>query len=82
MDHPSYRLAYMDQDFIRGEALRPLRLELELLKPEMCLDELGIKSTVVVFGGTQVAPLEEGEAMMAEAKAAIEKARMTLTHNG
>ena len=73
MDHPSYRLAYMDQDFIRGEDLRPLRLEMELLKPEMCLDSLGIKSTVVVFGGTQVAPREEGEVMMAEAKAAIEK---------
>ena len=73
MDHPSYRLAYMDQDFIRGDDLRPLRLEMELLKPELCLDSLGVKSTVVVFGGTQVAPREEGEAMMAEAKSAIEK---------
>lgn len=73
MDHPSYRLAYMDHDFIQGEDLRPIRLELELLKPEMFLDELGIESTVVVFGGTQVAPREEGEQMMAEAKAAIAK---------
>lgn len=73
MNHPSYRLAYLDQDFIRGEDLRPLRLELELLKPEMHLDALGIESTVVVFGGTQVAPKEEGEQMMKEAKAAIEK---------
>ena len=73
MEHPSYRLAYLDQDFIRGEELRPLRLELELMKPELMLDDAGIKSTIVVFGGTQVAPLEEGEQMMAEAKAAIEK---------
>lgn len=73
MDHPSYRLAYLDQDFIRSEDLRPLRLEMELLKPEMILDQLGIKSTVVVFGGTQVAPREEGERLMAEAKAAIAK---------
>lgn len=74
MEHPSYRLAYMDEDFIRGEDLRPIRLELELLKPEMFLDALGIKSTIVVFGGTQVAPRDEGEQMMEEAKAAIAKA--------
>ncbi|MFK7766398.1 MAG: LOG family protein [Mariniblastus sp.] len=73
MENPSYRLAYLDSDFIRGEDLRPLRLELELLKPEMFLDELGIMSTVVVFGGTQVSPREEGEQLMAEAKEAIAK---------
>ena len=73
MEHPSYRLAYLDNDFIRGEDLRPIRLELELLKPEMFLDALGIKSTIVVFGGTQVAPREQGERMMAKAKAALGK---------
>lgn len=73
IEHPSYRLAYMDHDFIRGEDLRPLRLELELMKPEMFLDALGIKSTVVVFGGTQVAPLEEGKQLVEDAKAALAK---------
>ena len=71
MEHPSYKLAYLDTDFIRSEELRPLRLELELMKPEMILDTLGIQSTVVVFGGTQVAPREEGEQMLADAKAAV-----------
>ena len=73
MDHPSYRLAYLDHEFIRREELRPRRLEMELLKPEMMLDDAGIKSTVVAFGGTQVAPREEGERLMEEAKAAIAK---------
>ncbi|MFT5302438.1 MAG: hypothetical protein ACI87E_002529 [Mariniblastus sp.] len=73
MENPSYRLAYMDQDFIRGEALRPLRLELELLKPEMFLDDLGIQSTVVVFGGTQVLPQEDADKMMVEAQALAAK---------
>ena len=71
VEHPSYRLAYMDYDFIRGEDLRPLRLELELMKPEMFLDAMGIKSTVVVFGGTQVTPRAEGEQLLAEAEAAV-----------
>jgi uncharacterized protein (TIGR00730 family) len=73
MEHPSYTLAYLDQEFVRREELRPRRLEMELLKPEMMLEDAGIKSTVVAFGGTQVAPREEGERLMTEAKAAIEK---------
>ena len=71
MEHPSYRLAYLDSDFIRREDLRPLRLELELLKPEMLLDAAGITSTVVVFGGTQVAPPDEAEQALKDAKEAI-----------
>lgn len=73
MDHPSYRLAYLDFDYLQREDLRPLRLELELLKPEMLMDEAGVNSTVVVFGGTQVAPRDEAEAMMAEANALTAK---------
>lgn len=73
MDHPSYRLAYLDFDYLQREDLRPLRLELELLKPEMLMDEAGVNSTVVVFGGTQVSPREDAERMMAEATAMIEK---------
>ena len=68
MDDPSYKLAYLDDEFIRSDDLRPLRLELELLKPEMFLDRLGIQSTVVVFGGTQVLPQDDADKIMAEAK--------------
>ena len=73
MADPSYRLAYKDPDFMGLEDLRPLRLEMELMKPEMILDELGIKSTIVCFGGTQISPKEEGERLMAEAKEAVAK---------
>ncbi|MGG7517378.1 LOG family protein [Allorhizobium undicola] len=51
---PSYRLAYADEDFLCREELRPVRLQLELLKPEMILAEKGIKSTVVMFGGARI----------------------------
>ncbi len=66
--HPSYRPAFLDTDFIRREDLRPLRFELELLKPEITLTERGIRSTVVVFGGTQI--IEEHAA-----QARVDKAR-------
>ncbi len=51
---PEYRLAFMDEDFLCREELRPVRLQLELLKPEMHLDALGINSTIVLFGGSRI----------------------------
>jgi len=51
---PSYRLAYADTDFLCSEELRPVRLQLELLKAEMILSERGIRSTVVMFGGARI----------------------------
>ena len=49
--------------------LRPVRLQLELLKPEMVLAENKIKSTVVVFGSARVAPPEQARRELAEAQA-------------
>ncbi len=50
MNGPAYRLAYEDAEFLAQDDLRPLRLQLELLKPERELGRQGISSTVVVFG--------------------------------
>ena len=51
---PAYRLAFADPDFLCREELRPVRLQLELLKPEMDLDAQGINSTIVLFGGARI----------------------------
>ncbi len=67
---PSYRLAFADTDFLTRPELRPVRLQLELLKTEMLLTEHGINSTVVLFGGARIpAP---GQAAWA-AKNAVQK---------
>lgn len=50
----AYRLAWDDSDFMTRQELRPVRLQLELLKPEMTLQERGIRSTVVLFGGARI----------------------------
>lgn len=50
----AYQLAFTDDDFLCREELRPVRLQLELLKPEMHLDALGINSTIVLFGGARI----------------------------
>ena len=51
---PSYRLAFSDEDFLTRDELRPVRLQLELLKPEMALAERGIVSTVVMLGSARI----------------------------
>ena len=51
---PAYKLAFADTAFLTREELRPVRLQLELLKPQMMLDEAGIKSTIVLFGGARI----------------------------
>jgi len=62
---PAYRLAFDDTDFLCREELRPVRLQLELLKPELLLAERGIRSTVVMFGGARI-PEPGGEAWAAK----------------
>ena len=51
---PSYRLAFADDEFLLRDELRPVRLQLELLKPQMMLDERNVESTVVLFGGARI----------------------------
>ena len=51
---PSYNLAYTDDEFLLRDELRPVRLQLELLKPDLLQEEHGIHSTVVVFGSSRI----------------------------
>ena len=70
---PSYKLAAQDFDFLERPELRPVRMQLELLKPEMALAEHGVKSTIVVFGGTSIFERAEAEKRLATAREASEK---------
>jgi uncharacterized protein (TIGR00730 family) len=66
-------LAYDDPDFLTSEATRGVRLQLELMKPELALIEAGILSTVVLFGGARIP--EPGKAAWA-ARNEGQKARL------
>jgi hypothetical protein len=50
----AYRLAFTDEAFLLREELRPVRMQLEVLKPEMVQQELGIESTIVIFGSARI----------------------------
>jgi uncharacterized protein (TIGR00730 family) len=75
---PAYRLAFNDPDFLLRDELRPVRFQLELLKPEMLLEEAGVGSTLVVYGSARIPSPEHIEAVRAtattpERKAVVER---------
>ncbi len=53
-EHPAYKLAFQDLDFLLTEELRPVRFQLELLKPELLLDEAKIGSMMVFYGSARI----------------------------
>lgn len=66
----SYRLAYDDLDFIMRDELRSVRLQLELLKPDLTQAEHGIKSTVVIFGSARIQGNDEAQQALQDAEQA------------
>ena len=62
-EHPAYRLAFQDLDFLLREDLRPVRFQLELLKPQLLLDEANIASTFVVYGSARIPEPGKAEAL-------------------
>jgi len=65
----AYRLAFTDTAFLLREELRPVRMQLELLKPEMVQTEQGIQSTIVIFGSARVLPADEALRRLEAARA-------------
>ena len=50
----AYKLAFADHEFLLREDLRPIRMQLELLKPELIQREHGVTSTIVIFGSARI----------------------------
>ncbi len=67
-EHPAYKLAFRDTDFLMRDELRPVRFQLELLKPEMLLDQAGVGSTMVMYGSARIPAPEKAEELVANAK--------------
>ncbi|WNO53945.1 LOG family protein [Stakelama saccharophila] len=63
-EHPAYRLAFQDMDFLLREDLRPVRFQLELLKPQLVLDEAKIASTFVMYGSARIPEPAKAQALL------------------
>jgi uncharacterized protein (TIGR00730 family) len=66
-------MAFQDPDFLLRDELRPVRLQLEVLKPELILQEQHIESTVVVFGSARIPDPESAESKLVSAQAEYAK---------
>ena len=72
LDSPTYQLAHEDQAALSSNSMRGVRMLLEITKPDLHLEEAGIASTIIVFGGARVVDRSTAEQRIASAKAALE----------
>jgi uncharacterized protein (TIGR00730 family) len=72
----AYRLAFTDVEFLLQDELRPVRMQLELLKPEMVQKRLGVESTIVLFGSARVAAPEDALKRLQQAQASGDAAAL------
>ena len=61
---PAYRLAFQDPDFLLRDDLRPVRFQLELLKPQLVLGEAGVASTFVFYGSARIPEVAKADALV------------------
>ncbi len=64
----AYRLAFTDTEFLLREELRPVRMQLELLKPELIQQQHQIESTIVIFGSARIVPPADAQALLQAAQ--------------
>src|ERR1700761_7964444 len=63
----AYKLAFQDSEFLLREDLRPVRFQLELLKPELLLNEANIGSTFIFYGSARLPAPDMADALIAAA---------------
>ncbi|HSX93952.1 MAG TPA: TIGR00730 family Rossman fold protein [Hydrogenophaga sp.] len=68
----AYRLAFADPEFLLRRETRGIRMQLEMLKPDLAQQQLGIENTIVVFGSARFRELSEAEAALRAAEASGE----------
>ncbi len=71
---PSFLLGFEDEALLRRDELRPVRLQLEVLKPDLILAEHQVRSTIVVFGSARVTEPDAAEAAHVAARKQVDEA--------
>ena len=64
----AYKLAFQDTDFLLRPDLRPVRFQLELLKPELLMNEANIGSTFVFYGSARIPEPAHADSLVAAAQ--------------
>ncbi len=69
LEADAYRLAFADPEFLLRRETRGLRIQLEMLKPDLDQAAQGVENTVVVFGSARFPSPEDASAALKAAKA-------------
>ena len=79
----SYKFAFDDEAFLARRETIGIRFELELLKPEILLNEHGIEHTITVFGSTRFVSYERAVDLESKANTPkeLEEAKKALIHS-
>jgi uncharacterized protein (TIGR00730 family) len=73
----AYELAFKDESFLLRQDMRAIRMQLELMKPEVMQIEQGVKSTIVIFGSARIPAPDVAQSLLAAAEAAGDEAGIT-----
>jgi uncharacterized protein (TIGR00730 family) len=68
----AHRLAFADPEFLLRRETRGIRIQLEMLKPDLDQAEQGINNTVVVFGSARFPSPETAQQLMQQAQASAD----------
>ena len=66
LNSPSYQLAQEDLDFLKSDQMRGVRMLLEITKPRSIFESENILSTIIVFGGANIAEKSHIQSILEE----------------
>ncbi len=69
LDGAAHRLAFADPEFLLRRETRGIRFQLEMLKPDLAQQALGINNTVVVYGSARFVSEVDARQRLAQAQA-------------
>ncbi|MFG6429132.1 TIGR00730 family Rossman fold protein [Roseateles sp. LYH14W] len=77
----AYNLAFKDENFLLREDMRHVRMQLELMKPEVMLNEQGVKSTIVIFGSARILSADAAQSLLAAAEASGDETQLRIARS-
>ena len=77
----AFELAFKDESFLLREDMRAVRMQLELMKPELIQNEQGVKSTIVIFGSARILSADAAHDLMAAAEASGDGTALRIARN-
>jgi uncharacterized protein (TIGR00730 family) len=78
LDTDAYRLAFADPEFLLRRETRGIRIQLEMLKPDIDQAAQGVENTVVVFGSARFPSPEDAKLALTAAQASGDAKQLAL----